>query len=271
MSESEQDTSEQQTQEGESKSEASDRQEVFSKQEPVTQDKSASEGESEQESKETESQEGESEEDDKSWFMKDKFENETEQAKAYSALLKKMGKNWGAPKDDYSLEGIEGVEADDPLLTGLKPALKDMGLSQEGFKSLVSSYNDALANYSKQIENEMTEYLKNSPEDAQTVRTVEKWINESFDEKDANKMKAWIGSVDDFKLLNKIRAHMPPKSQVPSSTANSVSHFETRAQVEQAKIEYKQAVKDGTKKPNKEFENELMQRFKDAYLRENAK
>ena len=51
------------------------------------------------------------------WFMKDKYKSVEDQAKSAFDLQKKMGKNWGAPSEDYSFEGIDGVDASDPILS----------------------------------------------------------------------------------------------------------------------------------------------------------
>src|SRR5690554_5099378 len=83
------------------------------------------------------------------WFMKEKYSSIEEQAKSAFELQKKMGKFWGSPKDEYSTEGLEGIAKDDPLLEGLIPTLKEIGLSQEGFKHLITGYQKAAYNMSK--------------------------------------------------------------------------------------------------------------------------
>ncbi len=204
--------------------------------------------------------------DPKDWFMRDKFPNEIEQAKAYPELLKKMGKNWGAPKDDYVLDGIEGVSKDDLVLQNLKPALKELGLSQDGFAHLIKSYQDAQVAMAKHIEKEVTETLLRN--DALTVKAVDQWLNTAFEDEDRKTIQSWIMGVDDFRILNVIRTMLPADTSVPSSTAGNAAKFETLTEVENEKIKYRKEVSSGLRVEDSNYANELQQRWKDAYTRD---
>lgn len=203
--------------------------------------------------------------DAKDWFMRDKFATEVDQAKAYPELLKKMGENWGVPKDNYTLDGIEGIIKDDPLLTHLTPALKEIGLSQKGFANLIKSYQEANIKLGEAIaEKVQTELIA---KDAQTVTAVDKWITDTFDEKQQSTIRSWIVSVEDFQLLNQLRVSMPKSTNVPSSNTN-VGRSETLQEVENEKIKYRREVSEGIRVEDKNFANELQQRWKDAYQRD---
>lgn len=199
------------------------------------------------------------------WFMKDKYKTIEDQAKAQFDMQKLMGKNWGAPKDDYTVEGIEGIVPNDPLLAHLKPALKELGLSQDGFASLVKGYQDANLAMAKKIEAEVAETLTRT--DALTVQTVDKWLQNSFDDADRKTIQSWICSVEDFKLLNMLRTMIPGDTNVPSSTNSNAIKFETTQEVDNEKVKYRKEVAQGTRVPDKNFENHLQQRWKDAYSR----
>lgn len=199
------------------------------------------------------------------WFMKDKYKTIEDQAKARYDLEKLMGKNWGAPKDDYTIEGIEGIKADDPLLSHLKPMLKELGLSQNGFASLVKGYQDANIKMAEAIEKQVTETLLKT--DAMTVQAVDKWLHEAFDDDARRTIQSWITSVDDFKILNNIRALLPASTNVPSSTGNA-AHFESMQEVENEKVKYRKEVAEGLRVKDTNFENQLQQRWKDAFTRE---
>lgn len=200
------------------------------------------------------------------WFMKDKYKTIEDQAKARFDLEKLMGKNWGAPKDDYTIEGIEGINANDPLLSHLKPHLKELGLSQNGFASLIKSYQEANIAMGKKIEAEVAETLTKN--DALTVQSVDRWLQEAFSETDRRTIQSWIMSVDDFKLLNTVRLMMPGNSSVPSSTGNNAVKFESASEVDNEKIKYRKEVSQGIRAADKNFENELQQRWRDAYQRD---
>lgn len=199
------------------------------------------------------------------WFMKDKFSSIDEQAKSYPELLKKMGKNWGAP-DDYAIEGIDGLVKDDPLLAHIKPAIKELGLSQDGFNHLVKSWQEAHVKLGKEAEEQLKKEL--TQKEAQTVQTVSKWMDESFSKEDADTMRSWILNVKDFQLLNRLRTMLPAGSNVPSSMANGGVKFETTKEVNNEKIKYRTEVNSGFRVQDKNYENELQQRWRDAFERE---
>lgn len=202
------------------------------------------------------------------WFMKDKFASLEEQAKAYPELLSKMGKNWGAPKDDYILDAIEPVIKEDPMFNHLKPKLKELGLSQDGFNNLIKSYRESQVEVgnaaSEQLQKELTQ------KEAATVKVVDEWMTNSFSKEDADTMRSWILSIKDFKLLNQLRAMLPAGSNVPSSTMGTSAKFETSKDVTNEKVKYRTEVSKGMRVEDKNFENELQQRFRDAFTREEA-
>jgi len=204
--------------------------------------------------------------DARDWFMRDKFATEVDQAKAYPELLKKMGKNWGAPKDDYTLDSIEGIIKDDPLLSHLKPALKELGLSQDGFASLIKGYQDANVKLGETIAKQVQQELV--AKDAATVTAVDQWISKSFDEAQQKTIRSWIVSVEDFQILNQLRVLMPVDTSVPSSTAGNAIKFESVQEVENEKIKYRKEISERLRVPDKNFENDLQQRWRDAYTRE---
>lgn len=199
------------------------------------------------------------------WFMKDKYKSIDEQAKSAYELQKKMGKYWGSPQDKYSIEGLNGIEENDPLVESLTPALKEMGVSQEGFKHLVSKYVEANMEMAKGIEENLKKTL--TQEDAHTYTAIDKWMNENLEPGEREQIKNnWLMSVDDFKLFNHLRLMAAPSSSVPSS-AQAV-HFESSREVENDKIKYRKEVKSGARVKDANYENQLAARFRDAIARE---
>lgn len=199
------------------------------------------------------------------WFMKDKYKSIEDQAKAAFDLQKKMGKNWGAP-DDYKLDGIEGFAQDDPILNHLKPAIKDLGLSQEGFSNLVKGYQNAQIEVGKKLQAELEKELTQGQ--AQTVQAVSKWLQDSFTPEDAKTIQSWIVNIKDFQLLNTMRAMMPTSTNIPSSTTGSPVALESSVDVENEKIKYRREVNQGLRVKDTNYEQGLQQRWKDAFTRE---
>ena len=202
------------------------------------------------------------------WFMKDKFKSIDEQAKSYKELSTKMGKYWGSPQDSYSVEGMValGIEANDPLIAGLTPALKEMGISQEGFQHLVGQYFEA----NKAMVAEMEASLKKTltETDAHTYQAIDKWMTDNMTAEESAMVKNnWLMTPEDFKLFNNLRLMAAPSTNVPSNSVNPV-RFESSKEVENDKIKYKKELKTGTRVQDKNYEDTLAARFRDAVARE---
>ena len=210
---------------------------------------------------------GDDNEEHPDWFMKDKFKSTEEQAKAYSELQKKMGKFWGAPKDEYKIDDLEGISKDDPLVANLVPALKELGLSQEGFNTLVKQYQEANVNmmkkYAEDLKKELTE------NDVHTYKECDKWMRENFTEEEMQQVQNnWLMTPDDFKLFNILRLKAAPSSNVPNQHGDNTVKYETSKDVTNEKIKYRTEVRQKMRAPDKNYENELASRFIDARSRE---
>jgi hypothetical protein len=200
------------------------------------------------------------------WFMKDKFKTVDDQAKSYKELSSKMGKYWGSPQEDYKVEGIAGVEASDPLIASLSPALKELGISQEGFTHLVSQYMESNKQMMKTLEEDLRKTLTTT--DAHNYQAVDKWMNDNLTPQEAEMVKNnWLMSAEDFKLFNHLRLMAAPSTNVPTGTQNAV-RFESSKEVENDKVTYRKELKAKTRVPDKNYENELSGRYRDAIARE---
>lgn len=200
------------------------------------------------------------------WFMKDKFKSIDDQAKSYKELSAKMGKFWGSPQDNYNVEGIESIEPNDPLIEALTPGLKEMGVSQDGFQYLVSKYMDANKQMMKVMEDDLKKTLTST--DAHTYQAIDKWMTDSLTPEEATQIKNnWLMTAEDFKLFNNLRLMLAPSTNVPSAGVNPVK-FETSKEVTNDKIKYKTELRTGTRVKDKNYEDQLAARFRDAAARE---
>lgn len=200
------------------------------------------------------------------WFMKDKFKSIEEQAMSYKELSSKMGKFWGTPSEGYKVEGLDGITEDDPIVAGLMPALKQMGVSQEGFHHLAGQYLEATRAMMGQMEADLKKTLTET--DAHTYQSITKWMDESMSPEEATQIKNnWLMTADDFKLFNNIRLMLAPSTNVPNNQSNAVK-YESSKEVENDKIKYKKELKAGTRVQDKNHEDNLAARFRDAITRE---
>lgn len=200
------------------------------------------------------------------WLMKDKFKTAEDQAKAYKELSSKLGKFWGAPSEGYKVDGMDGIDANDPLIASLTPALKEMGLSQDGFQNLVNQYMNANKVMMGEMESELKKTLTTT--DAHTYQAITKWMDDSLTPEESTQIKNnWLMTADDFKLFNNLRLMLAPSTNVPTNNQNAVK-YESSTEVTNEKIKYKKEVKSGTRVQDKNFENQLASRFRDAAARE---
>ena len=232
---------------------------------PVTEPAPATEAEAEDNAEPAD--DDKSEDDSPDWFMKDKYATVEDQAKAYPELMKKVGKNWGAPDGDYSLEGLEGVDKDDPLVANLAPALKELGLSQDGFTDLVKHYQQANTKMVEKFEAELKEVL--TGKDAATYNAINSWMKDALKPDEIEQIRNnWLMTPNDFKLFNSLRLMIGPSTNVPNGIDGSGPRFETSRAVENDKIKYRKEIKEKIRVPDKNYENELAQRYRDALTRE---
>lgn len=200
------------------------------------------------------------------WFMKDKFKSIEDQAKSYKDLVGKMGKFWGSPDGEYLPDGVDGLEAGDPLVTALTPALKELGVSQDGFAHLVNAYMAGNREMLKGFEENLKQTLTTT--DAHTFQAVDKWMNDNMTKEEATQIKNnWLMTPEDFKLFNNLRLMAAPSTNVPNS-GQAGATFESSDSVTNEKIKYKQEVKQGLRVKDKNHENELSGRLRDAVARE---
>lgn len=200
------------------------------------------------------------------WFMKDKYKTIDDQAKAYSELSSKMGRFWGSPQDNYSLEGIAGIEQNDPIIAHMMPALKEMGISQDGFKNLIDEYMKANESMAKSVAENLKKVMTTT--DVHTFNEIDKWMTASLTKEEQDYVKQnWLMTPEDFKMFNSMRLMAAPNSSVPNGTSNS-SNFESSSQVENDKIKYRKELKSGARVQDKNYENQLAARYRDAVARE---
>lgn len=200
------------------------------------------------------------------WFMKDKYKSIDEQAKSAFELQKKMGKYWGSPQDAYTMSETSGFDSSDPLIAALTPALKEMGISQEGFNHLASQYLEANKTMMKSMEDNLRKTLTEN--DAHTYHSIDKWMNDNLTKEESTLIKNnWLMSPEDFKLFNQLRLMAAPSTNVPSNNSHPVK-FESSQEVENDKIKYRKEVKAGIRVEDKNYLDELGTRYRDAVARE---
>ena len=147
------------------------------------------------------------------------------------------------------------------------PALKDIGLSQDGFKHLVEGYKEANLKMVKTLEEELKKEL--TVNDAHTYQAVNKWMGENLTAEEVSTVQNnWLLTPADFKLFNQMRLMAAPSTNIPSSSANDGVKFESSVEVENDKIKYRTEIKNNMRAKDKNHENELAARFRDAKSRE---
>ena len=74
-------------------------------------------------------------------------------------------------------------------------------------------------------------------------------------------------SPQDFKMFNNLRLMAAPSTNVPNNPGSS-QQFESSKSVENDKITYRKELKSGARVADKNHENQLASRYRDAVARE---
>lgn len=201
------------------------------------------------------------------WFMADKYTSIEEQARAQFEMRKLMGQNWGAPKDGYKLENIEGIVKDDVVMSQLTKTFKEMNLSEEAVGKIAKSWVEANAGAVKAFEAELSKDL--TPAEAQRINRVNAHIKEKLSPEHQAIANSWIVNKKDFEVFENIFSLIPPSTNVPSSTTGTAVKFETVQEVNNEKVKYRKEVAAGLRVEDKNYLDQLAERFRAAYTREN--
>lgn len=150
---------------------------------------------------------------DKPEWLKDRYKSVSDQAMAYGELEKKMGEFKGAPKDGYTMEGLEGINADDPLIGHFKETFKDLNLSQKGFDRIATEF----AQLQQQQANVAVaeEMKKMGPNAKQRIQETVSRIDNKFTPEVAETIKGWLITASDFDAFDGMLA-MEPRSSAPT-------------------------------------------------------
>jgi len=137
------------------------------------------------------------------WLL-DKYQTETDQAKAYPELYKKFGGFTGAPKEGYTPP--EGLEADDPLFTAFSEYGKEFGMSQEalnkGFEILQAQ---SLAAEEVDVEERAKAELEKLGDKAdERIGVVKQFLTNNLSESDYKEVESLITSAQGVMLVEKL-------------------------------------------------------------------
>lgn len=161
-------------------------------------------------------------------WLHERYKSMADQAKAYTDLEKKFGEFKGAP-NEYSLEGLEGFNSDDPLIKHFSETFKELNLSQQGFERVVKDFVEIQSkSYEANIAQEME---KLGPQAKQQVDQINNWIGNTFDQETAETIRGWVMTANDVKALEALRAFQPRSSIPTAEQAMNVASYESSTEV----------------------------------------
>jgi len=165
------------------------------------------------------------------WLNTAKYNDVSEQAKAYRELESKFGGFTGAP-DSYEAalpedlvlpEGVElDFNSDDPIFQAIAPVAAELNMSQDGLNKIVGAYFGATAEQMHRDTLENKEYIEKElasiPQGQQRINQMSAWAKSNLPE---DQFEAFADAVVDAKtmlmfetLINKTRnAPLPAVSE----------------------------------------------------------
>lgn len=175
-------------------------------------------------------------------WLKDKYKSVSDQASAYSELEKKLGEFKGAPKDGYKFDEADGLNPEDPMLQKFLPKFKEMNMSQDAVKTLISEWTDYQSSVVKvDIQQEIK---KLGPQGQDMINKTNQWMANNLDASVAETVKSWIHTADDMRALEALRSFQPlSRSPTPSDMQPSFA-YESLAEVKNEKIKNWQKYQD---------------------------
>jgi hypothetical protein len=157
--------------------------------------------------------EGVNGEGEKPEWLKERYKSVADQAKAYTELEKKMGEFKGAPKDGYTLDSLEGINADDPLISHFRETFKDLNLSQKGFDRIATEFAQLQQQQATVAIEE--EIKKMGPNAKQRIKETVSRIDNKFTPEVAQTIKGWLITAGDFDAFDGLLAS-EPRSTAPT-------------------------------------------------------
>lgn len=161
-------------------------------------------------------------------WMKDKYKNVTDQAKAYNEIEKKLGAFKGAPEEyDLTIASHPDLKfsAEDPLLKDFIDSAKKNGLSQEYMSELLGVYAHALTYNMPDSDAEMKKIGVNAQQDLQILG---QWAGDILSPEEFNVFKSMITTSDAYSVFNKLR-NSGVQAEIPDGTSHTP--HESSAQV----------------------------------------
>ena len=170
---------------------------------------------------------------DKPKWLKEKYKSVSEQAQAYGELEAKFGEFKGAPKDGYSLDGIDGIDPESPVLKSFQETFKEMNLSQAGFERVLSEYAASQGTLGAiDVKEEMA---KLGPQGQDMVNKTNQWLKNNLPEDIVNTVHSWVHTAEDMKALDVLRSFQPLSAAPTAHQMDSSMQYESLKEVKNEK------------------------------------
>lgn len=163
------------------------------------------------------------------WFMKDKYKSVSEQAKAAHSLRKKLGSRAEDAPEEYSLDYEKlGVDKEDAVLKEFNPFFKEINLPQKDYERIVEKFVEIQAKSHELMEKQRAEAFNAfGPETKEVVGRLNTWANNNFTESERDIIQSFMGSAEEIRVLEKMRAGAPKSSPPTVNQAQNYTNHET--------------------------------------------
>lgn len=137
--------------------------------------------------------------------------------KSYNELEKKLSQKPSKAPENYALDGLEGVNSDDPMLSKYSEWAKDNNITQEAFTELAKTFIDgslqAEENYKINLKKEREALGKNADAILESnIRWGRKMVNDGvLSNDDYEQLEILGGTAKGTRVIQKIRGMMGEK------------------------------------------------------------
>ena len=148
---------------------------------------------------------------DKPEFLKDKYANITEQAKAYTELESRFGAFTGAPEayeiniSDQLKEGGIEIDESDPIMAEAMEFAKNANMGQEGFDKMIELYAMSKVAEGEALEAYKANELKALGSNAEVrIDNLNAWANANLPEDMVEGFQSMVNSAASVQALEKL-------------------------------------------------------------------
>lgn len=167
------------------------------------------------------------------WFLSDKYNSVSEQAKAAHELRKKLGSKAEDAPEHYELDFEKyGIDKEDAVLAEFNPFFKELNIPQKDYEKIIEKFVE-IQTKNHETANKQREEAFNAfgPETKEVVGRLNVWADNKFNAQEKEVIKGFMETEDGVRVLEKMRSGAPRSAPPTAHQVPSQSLYETVASI----------------------------------------